>query len=277
MDDNGFAFTGFDKRSSRSQTVPRPQTANRTRRPPSGTSWSSPSTTTASAEPPEVIVISDSDEEQGPPAKKRRLSPAKPATILPGTQTRQLGFRNVNAILRPAQPMPPVLQNRVAMECMRAADQDSEDEDFITAGLYPWIASGERTIAPRVHVDDEQAAEDLSIRMASLSVAEDFRRHPLERIAHLQEHYSRGIWQATATKMFAGRTFGKALTADQYVNTIIQMGQTVIVASAVADGAVDDTPGAYNEKGSLGVWDGEQVHEQRHYFTVNDVASNPNL
>ncbi len=58
------------------------------------------------------------------------------------------------------------------------------------------------------------------------------------------------------------------------VNTIVQVGRTVIVASAVADGAADgesfsvstvlasdvsiDTPGDYNEKGSLSLWNGER-------------------
>ena len=69
LDDDGFTYTGFDKRSTR--PAPRPGAVNRPRnRRRLVPRASSSRTTTASVGSPDYIEISDSeDEDQGPPAK----------------------------------------------------------------------------------------------------------------------------------------------------------------------------------------------------------------
>ncbi|KAI0361746.1 hypothetical protein OH77DRAFT_459020 [Trametes cingulata] len=235
---------------------------------------------TSRAPPPpsaEVICITDSEDEQ-PPLKKS--APSKPSQVPIRCRRRDMSVSNST---RPQDPRPLEQEDPMEIDCR-------EEEDYVTAYAAldldygpNWDPIEDRD--DRLHDihDEETYADGLSRQMAALSVTnkrpvQDHIRHQQRQSAVLRWSLNMSsqkphVWSLCRQAPYAShpRTRGwrwqddfspwiglrpqpPMRLAPGNINTIVQHKGIIVVASAVADGALDDTPGRDNREGSLVIW-----------------------
>ncbi|KAI0374280.1 WD40 repeat-like protein [Pilatotrama ljubarskyi] len=280
----------------------------------------------------EVIYISDSEDEQPPPKKATLCKSPNMITECRGRDVRVAGSA------RPREPLPepePLYQDPMDIDRQEEADYATAHAALDLDYGPNWEAVDDRD--DRLHdVNDEEANEDgLARHMAALSVAQSTKHPVLDNIRHRQQQStvfswpesadlsrkppvwsmgrqavytsrprSRGWrWQDDFSQWMGLRPRLPMRLAPGNINTIIQHKGLIVVASAVADGAIDGkktldysaspciprgetTEKAhwwFGPKGKLMSWmdivpeAAPRLVRQgpRHHFTVNDVAINP--